>query len=328
VAAPSDNAGATLRLGFAGTPEFAARILIGLIRAGRPPVVVYTQPDRPRGRGRHVLPSPVKVLAEAHQLPVRQPQSLRGAALAEALAELGLDVLLVAAYGLILPSAILAIPRLGCINVHASLLPRWRGAAPIERAIMAGDTESGVSIMQMERGLDTGPVYLSRCCPITADTNGPDLEAKLADLGCAALLECLDRLPNLTPTPQSRSGVSYANKLSRADAVIDWSRPAGVIDRQVRALCGRMPAFTEAGGVRRTILASRATDEPAEGRPGTLMAAGPSGIRVACGEGTLTVLRLKLSVGKGIPLSAADACNGYPALFAPGALFGNPAPPS
>jgi methionyl-tRNA formyltransferase len=323
---PSDTARDSLRLGFAGTPAFASAILAGLLAAGRRPVAVYTQPDRPVGRGRRLQPPPVKILALAHALPVRQPESLRGAETARALTDLDLDVLVVAAYGLILPPGILAAPRQGCLNVHASLLPRWRGAAPVERAIMAGDEETGVSIMQMDRGLDTGPVYLQRRCAITADTVGPALEARLAELGADALLECLDRLGEIEATPQPDAGVTYAHKLSRADAVVDWNRSARAIERQVRALCGRLPAFTEAGGVRRTLLEARALPGPARERPGTVMSADPSGIRIACADGVLLVSRLKLSVGRGRPLDAADATNGYPDLFTTGALFGE-APP-
>ncbi len=229
-----------LRLGFAGTPEFAARILHALLAAARVPAVVYTQPDRPAGRRRRLSASPVKTLAEQHNLPVRQPRSLRPAEEAAALRAADLDVFVVAAYGLILPTAVLTAPRFGCINVHASLLPRWRGAAPVERAIMAGDTETGVSIMHMEQGLDTGPVYLQRRLAITPDLDGPSLEARLADLGAEALLECLVRLPDLRPQPQAPEGVTYAAKLSRADAAIDWTLLAVVIERKIRALRGRM----------------------------------------------------------------------------------------
>jgi methionyl-tRNA formyltransferase len=214
--------------------------------------------------------------------------------------------------------------------VHASLLPRWRGAAPIERAIMAGDEETGISIMKMDQGLDTGPVYLRRRCAISAGMDGPTLEDGLARLGCEALLECLDALPELQPIPQPDAGITYAHKLTRADAVIDWSRPALTIERQVRALCARMPAVTEAGGVRTAILEALAVEAAVAGPPGVLpgaiVAAGAAGIRVACGEGILNISRLKLSAGKGRPLRAADAINGYPALFTVGASLGEPAP--
>ncbi len=320
----ADPSTPALRLGFAGTPDFAARILAALIQAGRPPVVVYTQPDRPVGRGRRVQPSPVKQLAQAHGLSVAQPATLRGSDAAEALASWRLDVLVVAAYGLILPPAILDLPRLGCLNVHASLLPRWRGAAPVERAIMAGDAETGVCIMRMERGLDTGPVYTCRRTPIRDSDDGPSLAARLAELGSAALLECLADLPNRTPTPQPEAGVSYASKLGPDDATIMWDRPAAAIDRQIRALRGRLPATTQAGDVRIAILeASVEADVAAPAAPGTILAASRNGIRVACGEGVLRALRVRLSIGKGKPLSAAEASNGFAHVFRPTERLGD-----
>ncbi len=315
--------GPRLELGFAGTPEFAATILHRLIDAGRPPRVVYTQPDRPAGRGRRLESSPVKLLARQYGLPVRQPPSLKAAGEADSLAQWGLDVLVVAAYGLLLPPAILAVPRLGCMNVHASLLPRWRGAAPVERAIIAGDAETGVSIMQMDAGLDTGPVYLQRRCAITPATDGSGLEARLAELGATALLECLDGLPGLTATPQPETGATYAPKLGRADARIDWSRPARELERRVRALRGRLPAFCEAGEIRITVLESTVVEGDPVQSPGTVLSAGPSGIAVACGEDALNLVRIRLNVGKGRPLSSGDAVNGYPRLFAAGAPIGS-----
>lgn len=310
-----------LRLGFAGTPDFAARILQGLLDAGRTPVVVYTQPDRPTGRGRRVQPSPVKRLAEAHALPLCQPASLKGDAAARDLAAWNLDVLVVAAYGLILPPAILAVPRLGCINVHPSLLPRWRGAAPVEHCIMAGDTETGVCIMHMARGLDSGPVYLTRRTPVADHESAPELEARLATLGVDALLETLAGLPDLQPEAQGDDDVTYAHKLTRADMVLDWRRPATELDRQVRALAGRQGAATGSGDVRVNVLDARALPGHADAPPGTVTEADRRGIRVACGDGLLALETVKLSVGKGRPLSAADAVNGYAALFAPGTVL-------
>jgi methionyl-tRNA formyltransferase len=312
-----------LRLGFAGTPEFAATILEALLRSGRAPAVVYTQPDRPAGRGRKLRPSAVKALALAHRLELRQPPSLRSAEEVAALAAYDLDVLVVAAYGLLLPSAILRVPRAGCINVHASLLPRWRGAAPIERAILAGDSESGACIMQMDEGLDTGPVYTCRRCAITPGMDAITLEALLAELGSDALLACLDRLPELTPSPQASSGVTYASKLTRGDAQIAWGDPAAQIERQVRALRGRMPPFTELGQTRLSIFEAYALDTTAELLPGTILAAEPGGIQVACGSGVLNVLRLRLSLGKGQLLTAAEAINGYGRLLAVGNRLGS-----
>lgn len=311
-----------LRLGFAGTPEFAARILRALLAAGRVPAVVYTQPDRQAGRRRRLTAGPVKVLAEHHDLPLRQPQSLRSAEETAALKAADLDVFVVAAYGLILPPAVLSAPRLGCINVHASLLPRWRGAAPVERAIMAGDRETGVSIMHMEQGLDTGPVYLQRRLAVTADLDGPALETRLADLGAEALLECLNRLPDLPPQPQPAEGVTYAAKLTRSDAAIDWTLPAVVIERQIRALRGRMPALTLAGSERLMLLAAQADSSPVAAAAGTIVAARPDGIRVASGQGTLTILQAQLAGRR--PATAAELLRGHGARFARGTVLTTP----
>jgi methionyl-tRNA formyltransferase len=268
-------------------------------------------------------PGPVKVLAAAKDIEVLQPATLRDPLAASELARFGLDVLIVVAYGLLLPSAILETPRLGCINVHASLLPRWRGAAPVERAIMAGDDTTGVSIMRMDRGLDTGPIYLTRSCPIHERATGPELEATLAELGQDALLQCLAELPDLKPVPQPSDGVCYAHKLSTADALIDWSCDARSIDRQVRALCGRLPAFTFAGETRVQILAAipdaRTT---ADAPPGTVVDASPkTGITVACGDGALIITRLQLNRGKGLPMGAADALNGFQDLVGMGRVL-------
>jgi methionyl-tRNA formyltransferase len=313
----------TPRLGFAGTPAFAATILEALILGNRAPSAVYTQPDRPVGRGRRIQPGPVKQLAVAHDIPVLQPPHLRGPDAAAALATLDLDVLVVAAYGLLLPPAILRTPRLGCINVHASLLPRWRGAAPVERALMAGDTRTGVSIMQMDRGLDTGPVYLMHACEISPTTTGVALEHELARLGAAALLACIDDLPSLHPVPQAETGATYANKLTIEDARIDWSASAATVDRQIRALSGRLPAFTFSGAVRLQILdAAPDTDAASQARPGTVLAGDTrAGLRVACGTGTLQIRRLQVNRGKGLPLRAAEALNGFPDLLRSGQVF-------
>jgi methionyl-tRNA formyltransferase len=316
-----------LRLGFAGTPDFAATILATLLGHGRTPVVVYAQPDRPTGRGRQVHPGPVVQLAAEHGIDIRQPATLREPGAAAILAGFQLDALVVAAYGLILPPAILDVPAFGCINVHASLLPRWRGAAPIERAIMAGDATTGVSIMRMERGLDTGPVYRQRERAIGDATTGPDLEADLAALGAELLIDCLDALPGLAPAPQPGTGASYAPKLTQADAAIDWSASAITIGRQVRALCGRLPAFTFAGATRVQVLAATPDEsvlvaEHARATPGTVIAAAAhSGITVACGVGSLCITRLQLNRGKGLPMRAGDALNGFQDLLGVGRSF-------
>jgi methionyl-tRNA formyltransferase len=310
-----------LRLGFAGTPDFAAIILAGLIGAGRRPVVVYTQPDRQAGRGRRSRPSPVKALAQRAGLPVEQPSGLKDPEVARRLAHHALDVLVVAAYGLILPPAILRAPRFGCINVHASLLPRWRGAAPIERALMAGDVETGVSIMLMDAGLDTGPVFLARRCPIPPDADGPSLERTLAGLGTQTLLECLDGLPGLEPRPQPRAGATYAPKLRAEDAVIDWARSGREIERQVRALTGRMPAYSCIGDVRVRILTAAASDLAHSAQPGSILCARRERLEIACGTGCLAVSRLQVSRGKGVPLRAGEAISGFPDLFHPGRML-------
>lgn len=334
-----------IRLGFAGTPEFAANILDRLIAAKRSPAVVYTQPDRPAGRGRRFTASPVKLLAEQHGLPIEQPAGLKSQEAQDRLAHYDLDLLIVAAYGLILPKLILATPRLGCINVHASLLPRWRGAAPIERALMAGDQETGVCIMQMDAGLDTGPVLAHSTVPITPDTTGPALEHALAAAGGQLLVETLAAIHDWSPRPQGLDGVTYAHKLAPGDSLIDWTLDAVTIDRQVRALTGRQPAYTfvdvGAERVQLFILEARAdtthefsapTASPpgvagadAQGIPPGTIVMNSSGkeLRVACGRGQLAIHRLRLSRGKGAPMSAADARNGFPAVFAAGTVFGS-----
>ncbi|NIP15405.1 MAG: methionyl-tRNA formyltransferase [Pseudomonadales bacterium] len=313
----TSEGGSRPRLGFAGTPDFAATILSDLIAAGHTPVVVYTQPDRPAGRGRTTAPSPVKSVATEQSIEIRQPATLKGNHPAANLAALGLDALVVAAYGLILPETIVNTPRYGCINVHASLLPRWRGAAPVERAIMAGDSETGVTIMQMDAGLDTGPIIRQARCPIGSGATGGELEASLARLGAECLLVCLPDLGGFDAQPQDDARATYAHKLSPADAAIDWNRAAQAIERQVRALYPRMPATSWSGDLRIRILRARATGEPG-GEPGRIIAADRNGIRVSCRESTLVIETVQLNRGRGRPLSAADAVNGYAAHFEEG----------
>ena len=314
-----------LRLGFAGTPSFAAHILEALIASPHTLAVAYTQPDRRAGRGRRTKPSPVKATCAAHGIAVRQPTTLRSEQAAAELAQQQLDVLIVAAYGLILPPAILATPRLGCINVHASLLPRWRGAAPVERAIMAGDAETGVCIIQMDEGLDTGPVFARSVVPIDDEIDGPALELTLAKTGADLLVDCLADIESRTPVPQTESGATYAHKLSPADATINWHSAAPDLARQVRALCGRLPATVVLGEVRLRILGAKPTHLSTTAHPGTIVRSDKSGIFVACGKGALQLIRLQLNLGKGKPLDAAAARNGYPELFREGAsLVGAP----
>ncbi len=321
------------RLGFAGTPEFAATILRGLLDAGREVVLVLTQPDRPRGRGRRPAPSPVKALARAHGLDVLEPASLKGVSLAGH----RLDLLIVAAYGLILPPRILSEPRWGCLNVHASLLPRWRGAAPVERAIMAGDSQTGVCLMQMDQGLDTVPLYDFLIPAIGATETGGELEARLAAAGADLLVATLEKLPTLTPRPQPPDGVTYAHKITAADSVLDWCDPAPAVARRIRALADRAPVTVYAfapgqdragpeGAARVRLLGAvpgPADAGPAEpGRshkpPGTILAIGPAGMDVACGQGTVRISRIRLDRGKGRPLTPLAAANGFPQLMAPG----------
>jgi methionyl-tRNA formyltransferase len=308
-----------LRLGFAGTPEFAAIQLAALLEAGYEVDPVYTQPDRPRGRGRKTTPSPVKALALAQSLPVLEPASLKKEVLRD-----DLDLLIVAAYGLILPRHILEAPRLGCLNVHASLLPRWRGAAPVERAIMAGDGETGVCLMKMDEGLDTGPVYACERTPIEPGESGGDLERRLAHLGADLLIRTLPDIATITPRPQPEEGVTYAHKLTAADSIVDWGASAIAIADQIRALADRRPATVLIGDVRMRLLAAEALDQAPGQPPGTLESANREGLLVACGSGTLKINRLQLNRGKGKPMGASAAINGYPDVLAPGARLLSP----
>jgi methionyl-tRNA formyltransferase len=287
-----------LRVAFAGTPEFALPALRALASSAHELVGVLTQPDRPSGRGRHVLPSPVKLAAESYRLPLSQPAQLGSAAELAALRAWRPDALVVVAYGLLLPPAVLELPRLGCINIHASLLPRWRGAAPIARAILAGDVETGVTIMNMDTGLDTGPILLERSLPIDrADTTG-SLQPALASLGAALLLEALEDMAagRARPRPQPAAGATYAAKVQKAEALIDWRAAAIAIERQVRAFNPWPIAETRWAGEPLRIHAARAaegTQGTAACEAGTVIAMEPEAIRVACGEGSLVITELQ-----------------------------------
>jgi methionyl-tRNA formyltransferase len=310
-----------LRLGFAGTPEFAAAILTALLE--RHDVgVVYCQPPKPTGRGRKVKPSAVETLARARGLEVHTPKSLR--AEAERLASLRLDALIVAAYGLLLPAAILATPRRGCINVHASLLPRWRGAAPIERALMAGDQTTGVSIMQMDAGLDTGPVLGRVECAIDPSDTGDSLHQRLARLGADALIDCLGRLETIEAIPQPDVGATYAQKLTAADSFVRWEASAIELANRIRALNSRQPAFCLTEGERVRLLFAEAIDSQSGSAPGTVVAFDRRGLVVACGTGQLCVTRVALTRGSGKPMDVASLINGYPGLIQPGQTLDSP----
>ena len=307
------------RLGFAGSPDFAATVLQALATSTHEVAIAFTQPDRRAGRGRKMTPCPARREAKALGIPVRTPSNLD--AELDTLAEL--DCLVVAAYGLLLSPAVLAAPTLGCINVHASLLPRWRGAAPVERAIMAGDRVTGVSIMQMDAGLDTGPVYARRSLDIN-DVGGEEVTAALAELGAEALLDTLAMLPGSAPTPQCNAEATLAPKLTPADAIIDWRHDAESISRQVQALTGRMPAFATQsdarGKLRMRLLSARARARTGKGAPGTLVRRDDSW-RVICAHGELELITVQLNRGRGTPLPIADAARGYPAVFRAGATF-------
>lgn len=293
-----------LRIAFAGTPEFAVPALDALIQTGHVITGVWTQPDRPAGRGRKLASSAVKQRALELHLPVHQPQTLKNTE-AQAQIKTGApQVMVVAAYGLLLPAAVLTIPESGCINIHASLLPRWRGAAPIQRALLAGDTETGVSIMRMQVGLDTGPVYVARVTPIHDDDTAGCLHDRLAQLGAQLLLEVLAQLPALTPAAQDESRVTYAAKLTRAEARLDWMRPAAELARAVRAFNPWPTAWTLYQGEPLRIMAARVFDARLAASPGTVLAAGDDGIDVATGAGVLRILELQPAGGR--VMSAAD----------------------
>lgn len=309
-----------LRIVFAGTPEFAAEHLKALLASPYEIVAVYTQPDRPAGRGQKLMPSPVKQLALEHGIVVLQPPTLRNAEAQAELAALKPDLLVVVAYGLILPQAVLDIPRLGCINSHASLLPRWRGAAPIQRAVQAGDAESGVTVMRMEAGLDTGPMLLKVTTPITAQDTGGSLHDRLAEMGPPAVIHAIAGLAagTLEGEVQDDSLATYAHKLNKDEARIDWSRPAVELERLVRAFNPWPICNSTLNGEALKVLAANLAE--GHGAPGEIIGASKEGLLVACGEQALCLTRLQLPGGKALNFS--DLFNSRREKFAPGIILG------
>lgn len=311
----------SLRIIFAGTPDFAATALTALVSSKHEVVAVYTQPDRPAGRGRKLHASPVKEVALKHDIAVLQPENLKDSAAQEALRAFNADVMVVAAYGLLLPQAVLDIPRLGCLNIHASLLPRWRGAAPIQRAIAAGDKESGITIMQMNAGLDTGDILQLTACPITDKDSGGDLHDRLAEIGAKAILETLDILESdkLTATTQDDSLATYAHKLDKKEAIINWQNSATDIERLIRAFNPWPVAFSYLHDKTLRIWQAEALPENSNLAAGTVIHCDKKGIDISCGEGTLRILKLQPSGSKA--MDVASFINGHAKQLPVGSLL-------
>jgi methionyl-tRNA formyltransferase len=288
-----------MKLIFAGTPDFAAEALRAILSAGHEVALVLTQPDRPAGRGMSLQPSPVKKLALEHGIDVFQPLTLKDAEAQARIAGIGAAVMVVAAYGLILPQVVLDMPQQGCLNIHASLLPRWRGAAPIQRALLAGDAETGVCIMQMEAGLDTGPVLLREAFAITGEDTTATLHDRLAALGGRLIVEALARLP-LPAVAQPAEGVTYAHKIDKAEALIDWSKNALELDRHIRAFNPFPGAQALLGGL--TVKLWRVSPVAGQGKIGTVLAVDRSKIVVACGDGAIAISELQKAGGKRLPV--------------------------
>ncbi|MCY0965280.1 methionyl-tRNA formyltransferase [Parathalassolituus penaei] len=310
-----------LRIVFAGTPEFAAIHLQALVNSEHEIVGVYSQPDRPANRGKKLQASPVKEVALAHNLPVFQPLNFRNDEDVATLASLNADVMIVVAYGLILPQRVLDTPKFGCLNVHGSLLPRWRGAAPIQRCIEAGDKVTGITIMQMNAGLDTGDMLSKVTTGIMADDNGGTLHDRLASMGPAALLDTLKQLEagQLQPEVQNDALANYAHKLSKEEALINWADDAAVLERRIRAFNPFPVAYTLLGDERVRVLNATISDEHSRALPGTIVAVSPQGIDVACGDGVLRLQQIQLAGKKA--MQVADVINGQPHLFQPNYLL-------
>ncbi len=313
----------TLKIIFAGTPDFAAHHLQVLLDSPHDVIAVYTQPDRPAGRGKKLLASPVKQLAQNHNIPVFQPVNFKAEQDQAALAALNADIMVVVAYGLLLPQVVLDTPRLGCINVHASLLPRWRGAAPIQRALAAGDSETGVTIMQMDIGLDTGAMLVKASCPILDYDTGGSLHDRLLTLGGPALLGALEQIASGTckPARQDDQLSCYAAKISKEEAAIDWSDSAVQIQRNIRAFNPFPICHTDLDNERLRIYAAETESRSSTATPGTIINADKNGISVACGSGALRLTELQLPGKKAMPVDAV--MNGYAQRFAPGTQLGN-----
>lgn len=310
-----------LRIIFAGTPDFAAKHLSALLNSEHEVIAVYSQPDRPAGRGKKLKPSDVKQLAVSHDIPVYQPVSLRNEEAQQELAALNADLMVVVAYGLILPQVALDTPRLGCINVHGSLLPRWRGAAPIQRAIWAGDAETGVTIMQMDIGLDTGAMLHKVTCPIADDETSASLYDKLAELGPQGLLETLTQISNNTAVAevQDDEQANYAAKLSKEEANIDWTQSAVAIERQIRAFNPWPVSYTQIAEQNVKVWQANASEDVTDAQPGTVLTATKQGIQVATGNGILTLLNLQLAGKKAMPVQ--DILNARKEWFTVGQLL-------
>lgn len=301
----------SLRIIFAGTPDFAATALAALIKSKHQVVAVYTQPDRPAGRGRKLRASPVKEVALENKIPVLQPDNLKHPESQAVLRSFNADVMVVAAYGLILPQIVLDIPRLGCLNIHASLLPRWRGAAPIQRAIAAGDKESGITIMQMNAGLDTGDILQLATCPIKDDDTGGSLHDRLAEIGASAILQTLNDLDNnnIKPIPQDDSLATYAHKLDKKEAQINWQNSAVEIERLIRAFNPWPVAFTLLNEKPLRIWQAQALTQTTDAEAGTVISSNKKGIDISCGEGVLRILKLQPSGSKA--MDVASFMNGH-----------------
>lgn len=314
----------TLRIIFAGTPEFAAQQLQTLIDSAKFDIAaVYSQPDRKSGRGKKLKPTPVKVVAQNHGIPVYQPLSLKDETAQQELSDFGADLLVVVAYGMLLPEKVLNIPKLGCINIHASLLPRWRGAAPIERAIEAGDKETGITIMQMDTGLDTGDMLLKKSLNISDKDTGETVREGLSRLGSTTLLEVLEQFGSnsISRERQNDQLANYAAKLNKREAELDWQQNADLLALKIRAFHSSNVCYSQLEGERIKIWFARPSNEPSKQKPGTILAANKEGIKVACGTGVIILTELQLAGGK--RLSVADILNSKAELFEIGKRFDN-----